>query len=644
MSLPVTLHLEGRLAVIVGGGSVAVRKAATLKASGARVRVVAPELDDRLRSDGTADDLVPAAYAPEHLDGAALAIAATDRVEVNARVLADARARGILASDAADPKNGDFTMPAVTRMGRVQVAIETDGASPVLSKRLGQEIADIFGGRVDAAAETLHRMRTYVQTVLPQEQRSAVLRELGSRGIDELARMNPVEAEHEVEATIARLQGHRPLETHSAICATRASQLAMTQTRTVAARLALEGVATTLLTVTTTGDRVQDRALTAIGSESLFVKELELALRERRADYAVHSCKDLPTTLPDDMRIAAISSREDPRDAFCSEKHASFAALPAGAVVGTSSLRRRAQLAALRSDLEYRDIRGNVDTRLRKLREGQYDAIVLASAGLRRLNVSATHTVPFEPDELTPAAAQGALAVEVRAGEEHLANKLRAAINDPQTELVVLCERAALRSLQGGCQAPIGIHARFESEELAVSGVIASLDGATVIRANERARVATPEEAEALGVRLADALRERGAGAVLAQSPRPQALALSGRLAIVPRTQDRPSRIAAHLRDDGAEVIELRDGDAFETQRVPDLLVFASSGSVQAALPLLHALRERGARPVVAAMGPASASAAREAGFAPDVVAPEASIDALAGAIRAHALSMETVR
>ena len=324
-------------------------------------------------------------------------------------------------------------------------------------------------------------MRVYVKTAVPRGQRAAVLRELMRTPLEELASMNPVAAEHRIEDVVNGL-AHDPQDKGSrdiAISASRASALAMTQTRMVAAKLARLGIATQILNVTTTGDRVQDRPLVAIGSESLFVKELELALRNGRAQYAVHSCKDLPSTLPDDMLIAAISTREDPRDAFCSEKYESFADLPPGARVGTSSLRRRAQLAALRADLQYVDVRGNVDTRLRKLRDGQYEAIVLASAGLRRLGVAATYTVPFEIAQMVPAVGQGALAVEVRSDAVELGRLLREAVNDEQTERAVMCERAALRTLQGGCQAPIGIHARYEECRLVVDGLIASLDGSS---------------------------------------------------------------------------------------------------------------------------------------------------------------------
>ncbi len=486
-------------------------------------------------------------------------------------------------------------------------------------------------------------MRTYIKTVLPPAQRATVFHTLAQLPIERLAQMNPAQAEHEVEHVIRDTGQPSGNGVTHLVCASRASALAMVQTRAVAAKLAQRGIATEILNVTTTGDRVQDRSLVAIGAESLFVKELERALREERADYAVHSCKDLPSTLPDDMRLAAISVREDPRDAFCSERYASFQSLPAGARVGTSSLRRRAQLAALRGDLQYVDVRGNVDTRLRKLREGQYDALVLASAGLHRLGVRATHTVPFEVDEIVPAVAQGALAVETRAASS-IGERIRDAINDAETEFAVSCERAALRTLQGGCQAPIGIHARRQDARMVVDGAIATLDGKTIVRDRRSARVTDVAAAQALGIDLARALLAAGAADILAVSPRPQALPLSGKVIVLPRTHERASRIAAALRADGAEVVEVRSGDANAADlgsRAPDVIVFPSSAAVNAAGAYLHRVHRYERRPAVAAMGPASSAAAHAAGFTPDVVAPEAQIDALVGALRAHLLSKD---
>jgi hydroxymethylbilane synthase len=613
--LPIALRPDGRRAVIVGGGSVASRKAELLAAAGFPIFVVASRIDARVREliDRVGGDAAERAYDSSDVANAALVVAATDDDTVNARVVADARGAGVLACDASDGERGDFTMPAVTRAGSVTIAVDTGGSAPAFAKRIAGEIARRFGPKYGRAAETLAHMRVYVKTVLAADERRAVLQSLAELPLAELASMNPVEAEHEVEAAIERLRATPASVPATVTCATRASALAMTQTRTVAARLAERGTATTILTVTTTGDRDRSQPIERLGV-NVFVKELEIALRERRADYAVHSCKDLPSELPADMRIAAVSAREDARDAFCSERFVSFAALPPGAIVGTSSPRRRRALAALRPDLEYREMRGNVDTRLRKLRDGEYDAIVLAMAGLRRLNARARHTVPFSIDELVPAVAQGALAVETRANDERLAAELRAAVNDAAAELCVGCERAALRAMRAGCSAPIGIHATLAGDTMTATGFFA-LSDRRITRARLEAPVRTVDEAERLGE------------AVAARLARP----LAGRLIVLPRTQDRRSRIAAALRKLGAEVAELKAGDAWPdpAERTPDMVVFPSSASVAAAEPYLARLRGLDPKPLVTAIGPRTHEAACAAGFTPDATSDEASIDAM---------------
>ncbi|HET9394312.1 MAG TPA: hydroxymethylbilane synthase [Candidatus Rubrimentiphilum sp.] len=621
MSFPITLYVRGRLAVVAGGGEVARKKSAALHAAGARLRVVAPDIADDLRKSAAQHgfELHERAYAVGDLEGAFLAIAATGDDAVNAGICADAHRLGVLVCDASKPERGDFAMSATVQIGDLTFAVDTGGAAPAFAKRLTGELREHFGESYAAAIKTLGRMREYVKSEVPKDERAGVLRALAELPVEQLAAMS-------VDAVV---------------CATRGSTLAMIQARTVAAKLAQRGVATTFLNVTTTGDRIRDRSFADIGAENLFVKELEIALRERRARYAVHSAKDLPSSIPDDMQLAAISSREDPRDVFCSERFETFDALPAGARVGTSSLRRRAQLAALRSDLQYVDLRGNVDTRLRKLREGEYEAIVLAAAGLQRLHATAKHMRPFTIAQMVPAAGQGALAVELRTDDE-LAREVRAAVNDPQAELAIVCERAALRALRGGCQAPIGLHARFEDGQLEATGAVAALDGSRIIRTQLRRPVETVPQAETLGADVAAALEAQGASEVLGAQRAEQPL--RGRLVVLPRTQEQASRIAAALRADGAEVVEMRSGEAEPSglgEREPDMIVFASSGSVSAASAYLARVHRFERRPAIAAMGPASSAAAHAAGFTPDLVAPEAEIDALVGAIRSHLNSKE---
>jgi hydroxymethylbilane synthase len=625
---PVALSVRGRRVVVVGGGAVAERKVRGLLGAQPHVVVVSPALTPPLAAlaDAGAIAWEPRRYAPGDLTGALLAFAATDDDATNAAVAADARAAGILVNDASDGARGDFATPAVHRSGPLTVTVDSGGLSPSFTKRVRDELALQFDARYARAAATLGALRERVQAVLPPERRAAVMQHFAERDVDELATMKAGAVEHEVERVADTLAGVVPAQTEPLVCATRASRLALIQARTVMAALAKAGLPSTVLEVTTRGDAVRDRSIAAIGTDNVFVKELELALREGRADYAVHSCKDLPSTLPEDMTLAAVTAREDARDAYCSERYPAFADLPPGARVGTSSPRRRAQLRALRPDLVYDDVRGNVDTRLRKLADGEYAAIVLACAGLNRLGARAAHTVPFAVDVITPAVGQGALGIETRAADG-LAHRLNAVLGDPAASLAVRAERAFLRTVHGGCQAPIGCHATWRDGRFRVVAAIAADDGSQVLRSERDAvlEIGDVASAEAVAVALARDLLAEGGSTLLGGGP------LRGRIFLLPRTQDRPSRIAPALRDAGAEVVEAPDSAAAAAGmggRVPSVILFPSSGSVGAITDYLSGLRGGGHRPLVAAMGASSSATAGEHGWPPDVVAPSPEVGA----------------
>jgi len=258
---------------------------------------------------------------------------------------------------------------------------------------------------------------------------------------------------------------------------TRGSKLALVQANMVKDALAAEGVAAEIVIVKTTGDRIQDRPLADAGGKGLFTKELEEALFAREADIAVHSMKDVPVALPAGLAIGAILKREDPRDAFLSNTVRTLSGLPKGARVGTSSVRRRALVARARPDLETLLLRGNVDTRLAKLDAGEYDAIILASAGLRRLGLADRITAPLEPAMWLPALAQGAVGIEYRAEDSEVAAAL-APLNDNDTAIALACERAFQSALDGSCRTPIGGLATLENgNELMFQGEVLSPDG-----------------------------------------------------------------------------------------------------------------------------------------------------------------------
>ena len=296
---------------------------------------------------------------------------------------------------------------------------------------------------------------------------------------------------------------------------TRGSLLAKTQSTWVKKQIetAHPDVSVELIIIVTKGDKILDVPLAKVGGKGLFVKEIEEALLRKDVDLAVHSMKDVPSDLPEELHLGIIPLRENPHDAFISSKYATLADLPQGSTVGTSSLRRRSQLAALRPDLEIVDLRGNLDTRLRKLDEGQFQAIILAAAGLNRLGMSSRATGYFSAKEMLPAVGQGALGIELRRDDEELLAGM-AFLNDARTTVAVAAERAFLYRLEGGCQVPIGAFAEVNDGRVELTGLVASVDGKTVLKDS----VSGPEEkAQELGTQLANMLLDRGGREILAE-------------------------------------------------------------------------------------------------------------------------------
>jgi len=289
----------------------------------------------------------------------------------------------------------------------------------------------------------------------------------------------------------------------------RGSQLALWQANHISALLRARGHEVELEIIKTTGDKITDVALAKVGTKGMFTKEIEEALAEGRVDLAVHSLKDLPTELSPGFEIAAITKRENPCDVFCSRKYASIDELPHGARVGTSSLRRQAQLKAVRPDLEIYPLRGNVDTRLRKLEAGEYDAIILAAAGLNRLGKTELVKQIIPASLMCPAAGQGALGIEIRAGDvvtrEHLAF-----LDDRAARATTTCERALLNKLGGGCQVPIGASAEMRGGKLHLEAIVAHPDGSIVLRESRDG-----DDPEKLGNDVGETLLSRGGDAIL---------------------------------------------------------------------------------------------------------------------------------
>jgi len=296
------------------------------------------------------------------------------------------------------------------------------------------------------------------------------------------------------------------------LIATRESRLALWQAEHVRSLLQAMGLDVDLLGMTTRGDQILDRSLSKVGGKGLFVKELEAALEEGRAHLAVHSLKDVPMDLPPGFDLVAILEREDPRDAFVSNRYASLDELPQGALVGTSSLRRVVQLMALRPDLRIEPLRGNLDTRLRKLDEDGYDAIVLAAAGLMRLGLAERIRARFDVRQMIPCAGQGALGIEIRGDAQALREKLVTLIDRP-TWLATQAERAVSRALGGSCSVPLAAHAVWQGETLALSTALGHPEQTAkpLLRANVAAAIADEQAARALGEQAAAQLRAAGA-------------------------------------------------------------------------------------------------------------------------------------
>ena len=291
----------------------------------------------------------------------------------------------------------------------------------------------------------------------------------------------------------------------------RGSQLALWQANSMAARLRERGHEIEIEIIHTTGDRITGVALAKVGAKGMFTKEIEAALDQRQIDLAVHSLKDLPTDLSPEFEVAVVPAREDPRDAFCAIQYSSLEELPAGARVGTSSLRREAQLKALSPGLLVYPLRGNVDTRLKKLEAKEYDAVILAAAGLRRLGRTEMIRQLIPVETMCPAAGQGALGVETRAGDETVREAIRF-LEDPGARVETDCERVLLKKLGGGCQVPIGANCKWKDGHLHLEAVVASPDGRVVLRES-----LDGTEAARVGEKAAERLLARGGAAILDQ-------------------------------------------------------------------------------------------------------------------------------
>jgi hydroxymethylbilane synthase len=298
---------------------------------------------------------------------------------------------------------------------------------------------------------------------------------------------------------------------------TRKSKLAMAQTMWVAEKIkeAFPEVEIEIVKITTKGDKILSSPLSKIGDKGLFTKEIEEAMLRNEIDMAVHSLKDVPSVLPDGLELVAFSEREDPRDALICRSSWTLFTIPEGAVVGTSSLRRKALLKHYRKDLVVKDLRGNVDTRLKKLKEGQFDCIILAYAGLKRLGLESEPCEVISEDVFIPSVSQGILGIEARKDDEEIKNVVRKAVNCETSEICAVLERAFLRTLEGGCQVPMGCFSKIVDGKIKVSAFVSDLEGKKFLRVDKIFPKAGVKEAETYGIKVAEELIEMGAGEII---------------------------------------------------------------------------------------------------------------------------------
>jgi len=504
---PVFLRLEGRPCVVIGGGKVAARKVQALLEAGARVRVIAPALCPALEALRSAEDLVyePRPYQAGDLRGACLAFAATGEPAINAAVFAEAERLAIPVNAVDDPAHCTFLVPSRIERPPVAIAVSTGGASPALARHLREVISQAVPAWYGDLAALLGRLRPEVMGSRPPGEREHLWEALLQGEVPQLlAEGKPDEA----EACARRLLGlsnsvHAPL-----VIGTRGSRLALVQAKWVADRLEEHGVAARLQIIRTQGDG--GTAPLETGAPDLFVREIEHALLAGEIGVAVHSLKDLPTGERPGLAIAAIPEREDPRDCLVAAEEQGIDDLAPGSLVATSSPRRRAQLRACRPDLKFVPVRGNVDTRLAKLERGDFQALVVAMAALRRLGLSDVgRPLPYEV--CLPAPGQGALALQVRADDEPVVALLKTLDHAP-SRLAVTAERGLLARLGGGCAVPVSALATVDADRMLLRANVAEPEGCRVLWEQVEGPAERPEP---LADELAGRLLAAGASTIL---------------------------------------------------------------------------------------------------------------------------------
>lgn len=499
---PVFVKLDGRLCTVVGGGEVAARKVVSLLDSGARVRLVAPRLCASLCALAEAGRVehVARQYAPGDLEGSTLAVGATDDASVNQAVYQDGEGLGILVNVVDQPELCGFYVPSTLDRGPVRIAVSTTGTSPALARRLREILEDAVPPEYGELASLLGSLRAEASRHVPSGERGRRWRNVvDGEALCLLRQGRRADAERTVRELLGLAAPRRPDQCAPARVriGTRGSALALAQSSAIAECLRQLGAQVDIVTIHTTGDRRAELSGAPVG---MFVREIEQALLAGDVDLAVHSMKDLPTGTRPGLVVAAIPPREDPSDVIISSAGQGLDELPPGSRVATSSPRRVTQLRSHRPDLVFVPVKGNVDTRVRKLRRGDFDALILAYAGLARLGILEVVTEQLSPDICLPAPGQGALALQVREADVELRHLL-AQLDHGPSRLAVEAERAFLAGMGGGCSIPLGALGIVDGDRFILRGAFATADGTRLIR---DAIEGPPDSALDLGAALAE--------------------------------------------------------------------------------------------------------------------------------------------
>ena len=471
---PIFIPVDGKSCLVAGGGKVAERKVQTLLKFNARVKVVSPRVSRKIAALAEKKKIIlkKRAFSPSDLDGALLAIGTTDDKKVNELISKEARKRNIPVNIVDNKSLCTFICPSIVKRGNLTIAISTQGCAPAFSKKIRKEIEATYGKEYGRIVASAGRFRTQVVT------RKKVI--IGSRG----------------------------------------SRLALVQANSVAASIKkhFKSIDVEIKIIKTMGDKIKTASLADSNFTGLFVKEIQDALIKKEIDIAVHSLKDLPTKTPKELAVSAFTKRQMPNDVLVAGKKLRgknvILALPQNAKVGTSSARRKAQLKYLRSDIITKELRGNLDTRLKKLFTSDLDAIVVACAGIKRMKAKVKNLYVIPLAQMVPCPGQGILALETRKNDG-LSKKLVQHLNDKRSSQMAEIELTALKMLDGGCSAPIGVVSQVNGANISAAGCVLSADGTKIIESSVLGKAAN---ARALGKKLGKALLNLGAKELLRSS------------------------------------------------------------------------------------------------------------------------------